>query len=101
MMASEVKVGVRQIAEAPDALFPRKGNFTECHKKFRELNGRTAVGPYVNICFEYIRTHHPELYDSADPRYAACGKFGRQTRRVEAAKTDLLSLIEDLFPVKS
>ena len=103
MASLNVKVGVRQIAEKPDMLFPRQGSlesFTESLQRFRAMNGRTSVGQYVNVCFEYIRTQHPDLYDSSDPRYAACGKFGRQNRRVGAAKEDLLSIIDEIFCVK-
>ena len=82
MAALAVRVGVRQMAESPDLLFPSQGStkkFTESLQRFRAVNpGRTSVGKYVNICFEYIRTRHPDLYDSSDPRFAACGTFGRQ-----------------------
>ena len=82
-------------------MFPYAGSdedFSKCHQLFKNISkGRVSVGKFVNICLEYIKIEHTNYFDPSDPRYTSCGKFGRQTRRVSAAKNDLLSLIRELF----
>ena len=99
----DIAVGVQRLSES-GTLFPARGTeatFTSCHKKYNELYGRISVSVFVNICFEFLRTKYSQYYDVTDPRYSSCGKFGRQQRRVSAAKLDLLSLIDDIFCINS